>query len=541
MPKLPKAQEVQLLVELDAVQNLVELRAMAQKKTGLSSEEIAGWVVSKRSIDARARGKMKGVKFAVQMQPPISRDYPSPQEVRMGREPPVLIVGAGPAGIFCAHELARHRVPSVIIERGKTVQPRRHDLKKIHSLGEVNPDSNYCFGEGGAGTYSDGKLYTRASKRGDVHDVLDVLVKHGAPEDILVDARPHIGSNTLPKILEALRNTLTGVGVQYRFETTLASIETTKKQHEDAFFAARTRNGDVIPAQALVLATGHSARDVFSLAEQARMHLEAKPFALGMRIEHAQAWVNEAQYGADANHPSLPNAYYRIVEQAFGHGVFSFCMCPGGFIIPASTDKEELVVNGMSLKRRDSPYANSGIVTTVELEDMQQYSNATGVPLLWAGLELQRSLEQAAYRESRRRAGKGNLMASMGSKAQDFIHGKVSSGTFDSSYVPGVWGGDYNAVFDGVGALFAERLKQGLKQIEKKVPGYASTGILVGLESRTSSPIRMWRDPVRLESNVRGVYPTGEGAGYAGGIMSAALDGIRVARAIIQKHNHPSA
>lgn len=432
---------------------------------------------------------------------------------------PVVIVGGGPAGLFCAYELARAGVRSVVLDRGKDVQARRRDLKGLTQHGTVDPDSNYCFGEGGAGTYSDGKLYTRSHKRGDVRDVIEVLALHGAPADILIDARPHIGSNKLPKVITAIREALEKAGSTVRFGARVVDLVV----RDGKAIGVRLANGEEVRGRAVVAATGHSARDVHALLERAGVKLEQKPFAMGVRIEHPQPLIDRIQYGKAGvpRHPKLPAAAYRLAfTPSDGRGAFSFCMCPGGWIVPASTEQDGLVVNGMSLSRRDSPYANSGLVVAIELADLARL----GI----GGVELQRKLEQAAAQ-----AGGGELRAPA-TRATDFVAGRASTTVPGTSYQPGLAAGDIAEVLDATGIPLAARLREALKVFDKQMHGYlTSEAVLVGVESRTSSPVRVPRNSETLMSpDLVNLYPCAEGAGYAGGIVSAALDGIRVARAI---------
>jgi hypothetical protein len=429
-----------------------------------------------------------------------------------------VIIGGGPAGLFCAYELARAGVQAVIVDRGKPVQARRRDLKGLTQHGRVDPDSNYCYGEGGAGTYSDGKLYTRSHKRGDVRDVIEVLAVHGAPHEILVDARPHIGSNKLPKVITALRERLEHVGSTIRFGARATELVV----RDGRAIGVRLADGDEVIGRAVVAATGHSARDVHELLERAGVRLEAKPFAMGVRIEHPQPLIDQIQYGRAAGHPKLPASSYKLAfTPSDGRGAFSFCMCPGGWIVPAATEPDGVVVNGMSLSRRDSPYANSGLVVSIELADLAR--------LHVSGVELQRGLERAAAL-----AGGGELRAPA-TRVTDFLRGKPSTTVPATSYEPGLAAGDIAAVLDTTGIPLAARLREALGAFERQMHGFVTEeAVLVGVESRTSSPVRVPRDAARLESpDVAGLYPCGEGAGFAGGIVSAALDGIRVARAIV--------
>ncbi len=474
----------------------------------------------KRSIDAR-RGRIRFHLVVGVAQPGAVLGGPPLREVS---GPPVIVVGAGPAGLFCAYELARAGIAAIVLDRGKPVQARRRDLKGLTQHGHVDPDSNYCFGEGGAGTYSDGKLYTRSHKRGDVRDVIEILALHGAPEQILVDARPHIGSNKLPKVITALRERLEGVGSAVRFGA--RAIELVVR--DGRAIGVRLADGAELLGRAVVLATGHSARDVHEMALRAGIPLEAKPFAMGVRIEHPQPLIDRIQYGRAAGHARLPAASYRLAfTPSDGRGAFSFCMCPGGWIVPAATEPDGVVVNGMSLSRRDSPYANSGLVVSIELADLARL----GLSLPLGGIELQRRLEQAAAV-----AGGGALRAPA-TRATDFARKRGSSTVPATSYEPGLLAGDLAEVLDATGVPIAARLRESLAAFDQQMRGYLTDeAVLIGVESRTSSPVRMPRDAASLESPALAcLYPCGEGAGYAGGIVSAALDGIRVARAILAR------
>ena len=428
-----KERTLELVLGLDDADDVDALRVAAARAAGLVAPDLQHLHVVRRSIDAR-RGR---VRFHVV----VSLDPPRPPE-QLGLPLPVptrgparvVVVGDGPAGLFCAWQLARAGVASVVVDRGKTVQPRRVDLRGLNRLGAVDPDSNYCFGEGGAGTYSDGKLYTRATKRGDVRDVLEVLARCGAPMDILIDARPHIGSNLLPKVITAMRERLESCGVQFRFGARVVDLVV----RDGAVSAVRTAGGDELACDACVLATGHSARDVYRMLNARGVRLQPKSLAVGVRIEHPQAFINALQYGECASHPRLPNAAYRVVEQVDGRGVFSFCMCPGGFIVPATTEASGLVVNGMSLKRRDSPFANSGLVVAVEVEDATRAGHRGPFALL----EVQRLIEERALA-----AGGGKLCAPA-ARAADFLQGRGSSTLPATSYQPGVVSAGLAAVLD---------------------------------------------------------------------------------------------
>ncbi len=495
---------MELELGLDEPDDEASLRRRAARALGVAESALPVVEIRRRSIDAR-KGR---VRFKLLVGFEASRGElggAPPREV--ARPARVAIVGDGPAGLLCAYQLARHGIGCVVVDRGKPVQPRRHDLKGLNRHGVVDKDSNYCFGEGGAGTYSDGKLYTRAHKRGSVRDVLEVLALHGAPPDILVDARPHIGSNRLPKVVTALRQRLESVGVEFRFGARVVALVTEGAPRRVT--GVQLADGSAVEADHVVLATGHSARDVLSMLAGLGVGLETKPFAVGVRIEHPQPLINGIQYGPAAGHPRLPSAAYRLATTVDERGVFSFCMCPGGFVVPASTEPGGLVVNGMSLSRRDSPFANSGLVVAVELEDLSRAGY--GGPL--GGVELQRRLEQAAFE-----AG-GGLLRAPATRVGDFIAGRGSSTVPGSSYLPGLAAGDVAEVLDAAGLAVSERIRQALPGFDRRLRGYVTNeAVLIGVETRTSSPVRIVRDPQGLVSpDLPGLYPTGEGAGYAGG------------------------
>jgi hypothetical protein len=504
------------LDELAAASEPAQLARRLATQLGAPPGELPPLEIRKRSLDAR-RGR---IRFHLVVGAASSAALGG-APLREVSGTPVIIVGGGPAGLFCAYQLARAGIAAVIVDRGKPVQARRRDLKGLTQHGQVDPDSNYCFGEGGAGTYSDGKLYTRSHKRGDVRDVIEILAIHGAPHDILVDARPHIGSNKLPKVITALRQRLEAAGTQFRFGARV--VDLVVRNHQA--IGVRLADGDELTGRAVVIATGHSARDVHDLLARAGVRLEAKPFAMGVRIEHPQPLIDQIQYGRAAGHPALPAAAYKLAFTPDDkRGAFSFCMCPGGWIVPAATDPDGVVVNGMSLSRRDSPYASSGLVVAIELADLARLN----LPEPLGGVELQRRLERAAAQ-----AGGGQLRAPA-TRATDFVRGRPSSTVPATSYQPGLAPGDVGAVLDSLGLPLASRLREALTAFDRQMRGYLTEhAVLVGVESRTSSPVRIPRDRDRLVSpDLAALYPCAEGAGYAGGIVSAALDGMRVARAI---------
>ncbi len=477
----------------------------------------------KRSIDARTQNVKINIEAEVYSKeglPPLisySKDYAD-----VSGADPVIVVGCGPAGMFAALRLIELGVRPIIIERGSDVKKRRRDIAAINKEHIVNPESNYCFGEGGAGTYSDGKLYTRSKKRGDIQKSLEMFVAHGATEEILVDAHPHIGTNKLPKVVEAMRESILRVGGEILFDTKVTDFILEKDEMKGVVL----ENGEKILAAGVILATGHSARDIFHLLHAKEILIEAKPFAIGVRVEHPQQLIDKIQYHCDDRGAYLPAASYSMVRQTYvegrERGVFSFCMCPGGFIVPAATAPGEVVMNGMSPSRRDSKYANSGVVTAIELEDLEAYKQHG--PL--AGLEFQKELEQRACSMA------GGTQAAPAQRLIDFVKMRPSSTLTDTSYQPGLSSVDLNQLLP---EEMASRLRDGLRGFGKKMKGYyTNEAQIVGTESRTSSPVRIPRDKESCEHlTIRRLYPCGEGAGYAGGILSAAMDGQKCAEKLV--------
>jgi uncharacterized protein len=510
--------DLELTVSLADAANRERLHAAIARRLGVDPQSIAEAQITRRTIDARgsgARFRLRMRVFATGEPPDDSTTAPLPRLAPVSsRGAPVVVIGAGPAGLFAALRLAERGVRVVLLERGKPVQARRRDIALLNKQGIVDPESNYCFGEGGAGTYSDGKLYTRADKRGPVLDVLHTLVAHGAPEDILVDARPHIGSNRLPKVVVRLRETIEAAGSTVRFGARAVSLFCDRHRVR----GVRLAGGEELEASAVVVATGHSARDVFAMLVAVGAALEPKPFAVGVRVEHPQPLIDAIQYGRDAGHPLLPAASYRLAATVGGRGVYSFCMCPGGWIVPASSESDSVVVNGMSLSRRDSPFANSGIVVAIEPNDLE----GLGYEGVFRGIEFQDALERRAAELG------GGRQVAPAQRLMDFCAARESKSLPRSSYRPGIRGAPLHAELP---PFIVARLRAGFGRFARVMRGYdTSEAIAVGVESRSSSPLRVLRDAETLQSTaIAGLFPAGEGAGYAGGIVSAALDGVRVA------------
>jgi uncharacterized protein len=510
--------ELALLPEEAA--NEVKTKAKAAEKLSVSAEQINSIKPVKRSIDARAKQvliRLQAEVFVNEDPPVISTFLPDYPEVSKNKS--VIIIGSGPAGLFAALKLIEKGLKPIIFERGKDVQSRRRDLAAIHKEHIVNPDSNYCFGEGGAGTYSDGKLYTRSVKRGNVKRVLEILVAHGANERILVDAHPHIGTNKLPKLIQAIRQTIINHGGEFHFNARVIDFISNDREIKEII----TANGDRIAANAVILATGHSARDIFELFKEKGILIESKAFALGVRIEHPQELIDSIQYHCPARGPYLPAASYSLAARVNETGVYSFCMCPGGFIVPSATAPGEVVVNGMSPSKRDSKFANSGIVVEVNNDALKPFLKH-GV---LAAMEFQKTVEQRAFE-----AG-GRSQTAPAQRMTDFVNNKLSSTLPETSYHPGI---KSVMLQDILPKYIATALKQSFKEFGKKMPGYfTNEAILVGVESRTSSPVRIPRDPDTLQHlQLKNLYPCGEGAGYAGGIISAAMDGEKCAEKVVE-------
>ncbi len=511
---MPK--ELLFQVSPEVAANEIMLSQQAAKLIQVSAKEIQKVVVLKRSIDARQKSVKVNIKAKVFL---IGEPYtPSiielPDYPNVSNKQEVIVVGAGPAGLFAALQLIELGLKPILIERGKDVRGRRRDLKAINVDGIVNEDSNYCFGEGGAGTYSDGKLYTRSKKRGDIDRILEILVGFGANPDIMVEAHPHIGTNKLPQIMQDMREKIISCGGIVMFETRVTDFVIKNNEMQGVVL----RNGAIISATKIILATGHSARDIYELLHRKGVQIEAKPFALGVRAEHPQELIDQIQYSCDYRGQFLPPAPYSIVKQVNGRGMYSFCMCPGGVIAPCATSPGEVVTNGWSPSKRDQPTANSGIVVELKLEDFKPFEKFG--PL--AGMEFQKSIEQKAWHLA------GETQKAPAQRMIDFTQNKVSQSIPKTSYVPGTTSIEMGQVFP---SFISQILREGFTEFGKSMRGYLTNeAILHAPESRTSSPVRIPRDAISLEHvQIKGLYPCAEGAGYAGGIISAAIDGEKCA------------
>ncbi len=516
---MPKELLLQVTPEIADNENL--LQDYLSKHIKVSKNDIQHISILKRSIDARQKAIKINLKVAIFLKGENFTDQkfelPNYKDVSKAQE--VIVIGAGPAGLFAGLQLIELGLKPIIIERGKDIRGRRRDLKAINVDHIVNEDSNYCFGEGGAGTYSDGKLYTRSKKRGDIDRILHLLVAFGATPDILVEAHPHIGTNKLPQIIQDIRDKIIEFGGQVLFETRVTDILIKNNEVQ----GIETQKGDKILANKIILATGHSARDIFELLDRKKIFIEAKPFALGVRAEHPQSLIDQIQYSCDYRGECLPPAPYSIVKQVNGRGMYSFCMCPGGVIAPCATSQNEVVTNGWSPSKRDQATANSGIVIELKLEDFEPYKKYGAL----AGLEFQKQIEQKAWNLA------GNTQKVPAQRMVDFTQNKVSTSIPKTSYVPGTTSVEMGQVFPG---FLSQILREGFSEFGKSMKGYLTNeAILHAPESRTSSPVRIPRDIETFEHlQIKGLYPCGEGAGYAGGIISAAIDGEKCAQKIAE-------
>lgn len=519
--------EIDIAVSPIVASDSIILQKFISNYLALKLNEISGIKILKRSIDARSRNIKIHLKLSVFINelPPATEliiKYPD-----VSNKSSVIIVGAGPAGLFAALGLIKLGLKPIILERGNDVQNRRRDLAAINKEHIVNPESNYCFGEGGAGTYSDGKLYTRSTKRGDVQGILETLVFHGATNDILIDAHPHIGTNKLPKLIQNIRQTILNAGGEIYFNSKVTDFII----QNNSIKGVRTTEKE-FTSDAVILATGHSARDIFELLHSKNILIEAKPFAMGVRAEHPQTLIDSMQYHCSAEEVDtirehLPAAAYSWVHQSMGRGVYSFCMCPGGIIAPCATSPGEVVTNGWSPSKRNNPYANSGIVVSVETEDYKKYSSQGAL----AGLRYQQELEHIAFE-----AG-GKTQTAPAQRLIDFVNNKISASLPDTSYQPGVKSAPLHELLP---SSISKRLQEGFAAYGKKSKSYfTNEAVVVAIESRTSSPVRIPRDRETLQHlQIKGLFPCGEGAGYAGGIVSAAIDGEKCAEATLTLFNN---
>jgi uncharacterized FAD-dependent dehydrogenase len=494
------------------------VRKLCARTAKLIPSDISEIRIIRRSVDARQKNiKVNLTVDVFSGEENSGASFRSFESRDVTNEREVIIAGAGPAGLFAALRLIELGFRPVIIERGKDVSARKRDIARISREHIVDPDSNYCFGEGGAGTFSDGKLYTRSKKRGDNSRVLELLHFHGANENILYEAHPHLGTDKLPGIISNIRKSILDAGGLILFEKRITSILTDNNSIKGVLIAG----GEKIISPCLILATGHSARDIYEICRSERIVMEMKSFAVGVRVEHPQELIDTIQYHGNRRGDYLPAAAYSLVRQVDGRGVYSFCMCPGGFIVPSATSQEEVVVNGMSPSGRNSPYANSGIVVEIRPEDLLNYSQYDEL----AGLQFQRELEQAAWERG------GRTQRAPAQRLMDFVNGKISAVLPKVSYFPGVTSSDFNGWLPGpVGS----RLREGFRQFGSLMKGFLTNeAVVLGVESRTSSPVRIPRNPETMESiSTGGLFPCGEGSGYAGGIVSSAVDGMKAAEAV---------
>ena len=516
---MPKEVLLQVAPEVAANESL--LKEQVGKLIQTSSDDIQHISILKRSIDARQKAIKINLKVLIYYKDEdyIATNIQLPEYKNVANSREVIVVGAGPAGLFAALQLIELGLKPIVIERGKDVRGRRRDLKAINLEHIVNEDSNYCFGEGGAGTYSDGKLYTRSKKRGDVTRILELFVAFGASPDILIEAHPHIGTNKLPQIIQDIREKIIEFGGQVLFETRVTDILIKNNAVEGIVTSA----GETITASHIILATGHSARDIYELLDRKKIFIEAKPFAIGVRAEHPQSLIDSIQYSCDYRGDYLPPAPYSIVKQVNGRGMYSFCMCPGGVIAPCATSPGEVVTNGWSPSKRDQATANSGIVIELKLEDYKPFEKFGAL----AGLEFQKSIEKKAWHLA------GETQKVPAQRIIDFTQNKVSSEIPKTSYVPGTTSVEMGQVFP---SFLTQILREGFREFGKSMRGYLTNdAVLHAPESRTSSPVRIPRNLETLEHvQIKGLYPCGEGAGYAGGIISAAIDGEQCALKIAE-------
>ena len=512
--------DLKLSLRPKAASSIESIEQIASQTLKIDKSRIKSIKIAKKSIDARKRKVIVHLELEIFIDQPaeISKSF-APDYKRVESAKEVIVVGSGPAGLFAALRLLELGYRPIVLERGNEVHTRKLDITALVRDHNLNVDSNYCFGEGGAGTFSDGKLYTRSKKRGDIRKILQVLNFFGATDKILYEAHPHIGSDKLPAIIKSIRESIIDHGGIVRFACRVREILIENGNIKGVV----TSKGESISAEAVILATGHSARDIYDILKRNRIELEPKPFAMGIRIEHPQALINDIQYHRDQQSTFLPSAEYRLACQVDGRGVFSFCMCPGGFIIPSATGEKEFVVNGMSPSHRNAKFANSGIVVEIRPEDIPDNRGDE----TYNGLIFQKELEKMAYEAS------GSNTTAPAQRLTDFLNGKVSVSLPESSYLSGLVS---SPLHDWLPFIIRDKLKKGFLQFGERMKGYISNeAIIVGVESRTSSPVRIPRDSDTLMNpQVSGLYPCGEGAGYSGGIVSSAVDGEKCAEAVVR-------
>lgn len=513
--------EIQLTLSPEEASTPDQLKQAIGNNLGLKISDITHIDIIKKSIDSRGRFPKILLRANVYLGEKPKYQYQNRFEYKdVTHAQEVIITGSGPAGLFAALRLIEYGIKPIVLERGKEVPERKKDIAQLNRNNSLNEESNYCFGEGGAGTFSDGKLYSRSNKRGNIQRILEIFHLHGAQDEILFEAHPHIGTDRLPAIIKNMRQRITDCGGEIHFNCRVDDI----MLNNGAVKGVKCANGEIYNAEYLILATGHSARDIYHLLHNKGITLQAKGFAVGVRVEHPQDLIDSIQYHSRTRNAYLPAASYSLVHQADGRGVYSFCMCPGGYIVPSATSHNQIVVNGMSASRRNSPFANSGIVVELHPDDLPEYEQHNEL----RGLMFQEYLECMAFNNNG-----GGLQTAPAQRLNDFVRGKLSYDLPQCSYLPGVIS---SPLHFWLPKCINDRLQEGFKAFDKKMHGFITReAIIVGVESRSSSPVRIPRDPDTLQHvTVNGLYPSGEGSGYAGGITSSAMDGENCANKIAQ-------